>query len=69
MTSDRSLRQRTSGWRRTVPVAALSGAILDDAVFDDLDGAFPVVEARDVELKGIPGTHVVHAVDWAESVR
>ena len=29
----------------------------------------PVVQARDVELKGIPGTHVVHAIDWAESVR
>ena len=43
--------------------------IISDAVFDDLGGSVPVVQARDVELKGIPGTHVVHAIDWAESVR
>jgi class 3 adenylate cyclase len=43
--------------------------LISNAVFDDLDGSFLMLDARDVELKGIPGTHVVHAVDWAGSVR
>ncbi|GAB08252.1 hypothetical protein GOARA_006_00110 [Gordonia araii NBRC 100433] len=40
--------------------------LVSDAVLDELGDSYRVPETREVTLKGIPGTHAVHAVDWAE---
>ncbi|MFT4044415.1 MAG: adenylate/guanylate cyclase domain-containing protein [Gordonia sp. (in: high G+C Gram-positive bacteria)] len=39
--------------------------LISDAVLDKLGACYRILSARTVELKGIPGTHAVHTVDWA----
>ena len=65
----------TTSSARTWPAARVAGQadgeeiLISDAVFDDLGGSVPVVQARDDRAEGHSGDAVVHAIDWAESVR
>jgi class 3 adenylate cyclase len=38
--------------------------LVSDRVLESLTEETRVIESREVELKGVPGTHRLHAVDW-----
>ena len=65
---DGDLFGRNVAYAARVAAQAEGGEVLvSDTVLEALeaDGAdVPVLESREVDLKGIPGTQVVHALDW-----
>ncbi len=65
---DGDLFGRNVAYAARVAAQADGGEVLvSDTVLEALeaDGTpVPVLESREVDLKGIPGTQVVHALDW-----
>lgn len=50
---------------RVVGQADGAEILVSDAVLDELGDTYSVLQTRNVDLKGIPGKHAVHAIDWA----
>lgn len=65
---DNDLFGRNVAMAARIAGEAEGGEILvSEAVLEELGDDYAVIDTRKVDLKGIPGTHEVHAIDWSDS--